>query len=116
MQKTLAFDNYGVILNYNTILLSQQSKANDMLKLRRNIRPRIPNALAAVAAMTLAATSLLGSSGSMDSCGTQADLAESQRAAPVSWVARDTTVEEAPVSQTKRKAGFRVNLFLFRHH
>jgi hypothetical protein len=116
LHETLAFEDYGVILNYNTILLSEQSKANVMFKLKRTLRPRIPNTLAAAAALTLVATSLLGTPGNTERGASESALIESQRAAPTSWVTRNASAEEAPVRQPKRTAGFRVNLFLFRHH
>ncbi|MGD8580434.1 MAG: hypothetical protein PVJ33_16900 [Lysobacterales bacterium] len=87
-----------------------------MFKLRRTIRPRIPNALAVAAALTLAVTSLLGTPVNTEPGSAESALTESQRAAPASWVTRNAGAEEAPVSQPKRNAGFRVNLFLFRHH
>jgi hypothetical protein len=87
-----------------------------MLKIRRNIRPRIPNALAAAAAMTLAATCITGAVNHPNRGTDEAALVESQRAPAAHWVTRNTDVEEASTSRVKRKAGFKVNLFLFRHH
>ena len=97
--------------------LADENREADMLNLRRHLRPRIPNGLAVVAALTLAATSLLGTADHLGPGAEACAVSESAAAPEPHWMTRVAAAEE-PRAATKprRNAGFRVNLFLFRHY
>jgi len=85
-----------------------------MFNLRRHLRQRIPNGLAILAALTLATTSLLGPSNALNS-GDEG-VADSGAGPDKVWVTGNASAEEAAPAPSRRNAGFRMSLFLFRHN
>lgn len=87
-----------------------------MLNLRRHFRQRIPNGLAVLAALTLATTSLLGTSAAPNSGNDVGRVVDSEAGADRVWVTGNASVEEAAPAPSRRNTGFRMSLFLFRHN
>jgi len=87
-----------------------------MLNPRQHLRRRIPNGLAVLAALTLAATSLPGTPGRFDSGAEDRSVTASAAGPDKAWVTDSAVMEETAPAPSRRNAGFRMSLFLFRHN